>query len=61
MASVAAVVVAAGQGVRAGGSVPKQFREIGGQAMLRRTLAGLLAEPRIGAIQLQYLDIRFHP
>jgi 2-C-methyl-D-erythritol 4-phosphate cytidylyltransferase / 2-C-methyl-D-erythritol 2,4-cyclodiphosphate synthase len=51
MASVAAVVVAAGQGVRAGGSVPKQFREIGGQAMLRRTLAGLLAEPRVGAIQ----------
>jgi 2-C-methyl-D-erythritol 4-phosphate cytidylyltransferase / 2-C-methyl-D-erythritol 2,4-cyclodiphosphate synthase len=51
MASVAAVVVAAGQGIRAGGVVPKQFRHIGGQTMLRRTLGGLLAEPRIGPIQ----------
>src|SRR4051794_29600388 len=51
MASVAAVVVAAGQGIRAGGVVLKQFRHIGGQTMLRRTLGGLLAEPRIGPIQ----------
>jgi len=51
MASVAAVVVAAGQGVRAGGSVPKQFRDLGGQTMLRRTLVGLLAEPAIQAVQ----------
>jgi 2-C-methyl-D-erythritol 4-phosphate cytidylyltransferase/2-C-methyl-D-erythritol 2,4-cyclodiphosphate synthase len=51
MASIAAVVVAAGQGVRAGGSLPKQFRDLGGQTMLRRTLLALLAEPRITAVQ----------
>ena len=31
MAQVAAIVVAAGQGVRAGGDLPKQFRRIGGE------------------------------
>ncbi len=37
---VAAVIVAAGRGTRAGVSdVPKQFRQVGGQIMLRRTLA----------------------
>jgi len=51
MAEVAAVVVAAGQGLRAGGDRPKQFREIGGETMLRRTLARLSASPAIGAIQ----------
>ena len=34
MAGVAAIVVAAGQGLRAGGDLPKQFRRIGGEAML---------------------------
>ena len=51
MADVAAVVVAAGQGLRAGGDRPKQFRAIGGEAMLRRTLSRLAASPAIGAIQ----------
>jgi len=51
MADVAAVVVAAGQGLRAGGERPKQFRAIGGEAMLRRTLSRLAASPEIGAIQ----------
>ena len=51
MAEVAAVVVAAGQGLRAGGDRPKQFRAIGGETMLRRTLARLSAAPAIGAIQ----------
>jgi 2-C-methyl-D-erythritol 4-phosphate cytidylyltransferase/2-C-methyl-D-erythritol 2,4-cyclodiphosphate synthase len=37
--------------VRAGGSLPKQFRDLGGQTMLRRTLLALLAEPRITAVQ----------
>jgi 2-C-methyl-D-erythritol 4-phosphate cytidylyltransferase/2-C-methyl-D-erythritol 2,4-cyclodiphosphate synthase len=40
---VAAVIVAAGRGTRAGASdVPKQFRPIGGETMLRRTM-GLFA------------------
>jgi 2-C-methyl-D-erythritol 4-phosphate cytidylyltransferase/2-C-methyl-D-erythritol 2,4-cyclodiphosphate synthase len=51
MAKVAAVVVAAGQGIRAGGDVPKQFRRLGGHSMLRRTLAALLQVPAIEAIQ----------
>ena len=36
MAEVAAVIVAAGRGSRAGGDLPKQFRPIGGESMLRR-------------------------
>jgi 2-C-methyl-D-erythritol 4-phosphate cytidylyltransferase/2-C-methyl-D-erythritol 2,4-cyclodiphosphate synthase len=51
MAEVAAVVVAAGQGLRAGGDRPKQFRAIGGETMLRRTLSRLAASRAIGAIQ----------
>jgi 2-C-methyl-D-erythritol 4-phosphate cytidylyltransferase / 2-C-methyl-D-erythritol 2,4-cyclodiphosphate synthase len=51
MAEVAAVVVAAGQGLRAGGDRPKQFRAIGGETMLRRTLSRLAASPMVGAVQ----------
>ncbi len=41
---VAVVIVAAGRGTRAGsGDVPKQFRAIGGESLLRRTL-GLFAD-----------------
>ena len=41
---VAAVIVAAGRGTRAGAAgVPKQFRAIGGESLLRRTL-GLFAD-----------------
>lgn len=51
MADVAAVVVAAGQGLRAGGDRPKQFRPIGGQTMLRRTLSLFFDCGLIGAVQ----------
>ncbi len=51
MANVAAVVVAAGRGTRAGGDVPKQFRAIGGEPMLRRALFMLVEHPQIGAVQ----------
>lgn len=37
--SVAAVVVAAGRGLRAGGGVPKQYRFIGGEPVIRSSLA----------------------
>lgn len=37
------IVVAAGRGSRAGGGVPKQFRELGGQPMLARTLQALFS------------------
>jgi 2-C-methyl-D-erythritol 4-phosphate cytidylyltransferase/2-C-methyl-D-erythritol 2,4-cyclodiphosphate synthase len=51
MVAVAAVVVAAGRGLRAGGDVPKQFRRIGGEMVLSRTLLTLAEAPHVGLIQ----------
>ena len=48
---VAAVVVAAGKGLRVGGDLPKQYRRVGGRAVLTRTLAALAASPRVARIQ----------
>lgn len=48
---VAAVVVAAGKGLRVGGDLPKQYRRVGGRAVLTRTLAALAESPRIARIQ----------
>ena len=53
---VAAIIVAAGRGTRAGASdVPKQFRAVGGEVMLRRTLA-LFA----GARELELVQTVIH-
>ena len=41
----AALVVAAGRGVRAGGGLPKQYRTVGGVPILRRTIDNLLNMP----------------
>jgi len=38
MSETIALIVAAGRGVRAGGEVPKQYQNIGGAPVLRRTL-----------------------
>ena len=51
MAQVAAIVVAAGRGLRAGGDVPKQFRRVGGEIMLSRTLSMLVEAPNVGLVQ----------
>jgi len=48
---VAAVVVAAGRGLRAGGDQPKQYRMVGGQPVIRPSLATLAGHPGIGAVQ----------
>jgi 2-C-methyl-D-erythritol 4-phosphate cytidylyltransferase/2-C-methyl-D-erythritol 2,4-cyclodiphosphate synthase len=48
---VAAVVVAAGRGERAGGDSPKQYRDIAGEPMIRPTLAAFLDHPQIGVVQ----------
>src|ERR1700736_5364068 len=48
---VAAVVVAAGRGVRAGGEGPKQYREIGGEPIIRSSLKGLASHPGIAMVQ----------
>jgi 2-C-methyl-D-erythritol 4-phosphate cytidylyltransferase/2-C-methyl-D-erythritol 2,4-cyclodiphosphate synthase len=52
MPDVAAVVVAAGRGTRAaGGDLPKQFRRIGGETMLRRTLSMFVQHANVGRVQ----------
>jgi 2-C-methyl-D-erythritol 4-phosphate cytidylyltransferase / 2-C-methyl-D-erythritol 2,4-cyclodiphosphate synthase len=51
MAGIAAVIVAAGRGVRAGAHMPKQFRPIGGAPMIRRSLQTLAEHPEVGAVQ----------
>lgn len=51
---VAVVVVAGGRGTRAGGAAgdaPKQYRSIGGRAVIAETIARLAAHPAVGMIQ----------
>jgi len=48
---VAAVVVAAGRGVRAGGELPKQFRQIGGDTLLRRALLSFVEASDVNLVQ----------
>lgn len=47
---IAALVVAAGRGERAGGEIPKQFAPIAGRATLRWSLEAFAAHPAIGRI-----------
>jgi 2-C-methyl-D-erythritol 4-phosphate cytidylyltransferase/2-C-methyl-D-erythritol 2,4-cyclodiphosphate synthase len=49
---IAAVIVAAGRGERAGASAegPKQYRRVGGRPVIRRTIEAFAAHPRIGRI-----------
>jgi 2-C-methyl-D-erythritol 4-phosphate cytidylyltransferase / 2-C-methyl-D-erythritol 2,4-cyclodiphosphate synthase len=49
--TVAAVIVAAGRGERAGASIPKQYRPLGGEPMIRATLRAFLNHPRIDFVQ----------
>lgn len=46
----AALIVAAGRGTRAGPGGPKQYRQLGGIAVLRRTLAAFAQHPEITEI-----------
>jgi 2-C-methyl-D-erythritol 4-phosphate cytidylyltransferase/2-C-methyl-D-erythritol 2,4-cyclodiphosphate synthase len=48
---VAAVVVAAGRGLRAGGDRPKQYRQILGEPVIRPSLATLAGHSGISAVQ----------
>ena len=50
-AKVAAVIVAAGRGYRAGGNMPKQYRALAGEPVIRPTLAAFLGHPQIDAVQ----------
>ncbi|MFS2317638.1 bifunctional 2-C-methyl-D-erythritol 4-phosphate cytidylyltransferase/2-C-methyl-D-erythritol 2,4-cyclodiphosphate synthase [Maricaulis sp. D1M11] len=48
--TIAAIIVAGGSGQRAGGGIPKQYRELVGQPVLRRTVTPFLEHPRIDQI-----------
>lgn len=55
--TVAALIVAAGRGSRAGGEVPKQYRKLGGKPVLARTLDAFLTHPGIDLVQpVMHLD-----
>ncbi|MDE2242031.1 MAG: 2-C-methyl-D-erythritol 4-phosphate cytidylyltransferase, partial [Bradyrhizobium sp.] len=47
----AAILVAAGRGLRAGAGGPKQYREIGGQTVIYRAMAAFSNHPQIFAVQ----------
>jgi 2-C-methyl-D-erythritol 4-phosphate cytidylyltransferase/2-C-methyl-D-erythritol 2,4-cyclodiphosphate synthase len=49
--TIAAVIVAGGRGLRAGGDVPKQYRELAGEPVIRPALFAFLSHPQIGAVQ----------
>jgi 2-C-methyl-D-erythritol 4-phosphate cytidylyltransferase/2-C-methyl-D-erythritol 2,4-cyclodiphosphate synthase len=53
---IACLIVAAGKGVRAGGDLPKQYRSLAGEPILRRTLTAFAHHPRIDAVAVVIAD-----
>jgi 2-C-methyl-D-erythritol 4-phosphate cytidylyltransferase/2-C-methyl-D-erythritol 2,4-cyclodiphosphate synthase len=49
--TVAAIVVAGGRGERAGGDLPKQYRDIAGEPMIRPTLRAFLNHAQVALVQ----------
>lgn len=47
-----AIIVAAGSGIRAGGGVPKQYRAVAGQPLLRHAVKRLLDHPAITSVSV---------
>jgi 2-C-methyl-D-erythritol 4-phosphate cytidylyltransferase / 2-C-methyl-D-erythritol 2,4-cyclodiphosphate synthase len=47
----AAILVAAGRGLRAGAGEPKQYRSIGGQSVIFRAMAPFCRHPRVSVVQ----------
>ena len=50
--SCTALIVAAGVGSRFGGSLPKQYHELAGQSILRRSVLAFLEHPHISDVQV---------
>jgi 2-C-methyl-D-erythritol 4-phosphate cytidylyltransferase / 2-C-methyl-D-erythritol 2,4-cyclodiphosphate synthase len=48
--SIAAIIVAAGRGSRAGGGIPKQYRRLAGKPVIVHALERMLSLPAIGAV-----------
>ena len=53
---IAAIIVAAGSGSRAGDGPPKQFRLVGGKPVLRHSVDAFAAHPQIDAIVVVVAD-----
>ncbi|WP_342344598.1 bifunctional 2-C-methyl-D-erythritol 4-phosphate cytidylyltransferase/2-C-methyl-D-erythritol 2,4-cyclodiphosphate synthase [Vannielia litorea] len=47
---IAALIVAAGRGTRAGGGIPKQYQSLGGMPLLSRTVAVFAAHEKVAAV-----------
>lgn len=47
-----ALIVAAGRGHRFGGEIPKQYRQLGGLAVLRHSAAAFLGHPEIAGVRV---------
>ncbi|MBS1303625.1 bifunctional 2-C-methyl-D-erythritol 4-phosphate cytidylyltransferase/2-C-methyl-D-erythritol 2,4-cyclodiphosphate synthase [Loktanella sp. SALINAS62] len=47
MTRIAAIIVAAGRGLRAGGGLPKQWRDLAGRPVIDRTIAAFSTHPAI--------------
>ncbi|GAB3507694.1 2-C-methyl-D-erythritol 4-phosphate cytidylyltransferase [Pseudoxanthomonas daejeonensis] len=56
MASIWAVVPAAGRGSRFGGELPKQYLHVQGRLLLEHTLDALLAHPAVSGVVLALAD-----
>jgi 2-C-methyl-D-erythritol 4-phosphate cytidylyltransferase/2-C-methyl-D-erythritol 2,4-cyclodiphosphate synthase len=52
MTECTALIVAAGTGERFGGSIPKQYHELGGEPILRRSVLVFLNHPHIDGVQV---------
>lgn len=50
--TAAAVIVAAGRGLRAGGERPKQYQSLAGRPVLRHAIDAFLSHPGIAAVQV---------
>ncbi|MGB1215547.1 MAG: bifunctional 2-C-methyl-D-erythritol 4-phosphate cytidylyltransferase/2-C-methyl-D-erythritol 2,4-cyclodiphosphate synthase [Pikeienuella sp.] len=50
--TTAALIVAAGKGIRAGGALPKQYQPVGGQMVLTRTIRAILASSLIDEVRV---------
>ena len=47
---VTAIIAAGGRGLRFGGGSPKQLQEVGGRAILERSVASFLAHPAVNEV-----------
>lgn len=52
MTGCIALIVAAGRGRRLGGPLPKQYRDLAGQPVLRHTVAAFLAHPNVTGVRV---------